>query len=274
MGRRPTTRRSARQPTGHQPAPPPARGKPIAGSTSRKLDKHWVVVEGVAQKDIRYAPGHYPDTALPGQVGNFSVAGHRNRATFWRLDELQRRATRSWSRPRTTGTSTRCHQTRIVAADPGRGGRAGARRAGREADQAHAHPDHLQPEVRQLPAADRARRAGPQRSRSPAAAPAGAGRLTRCTRWIWRKLPFGLPGKLIGSVLLAAAAVALLWYVVFPWAEPLLPFDDVQVDPRRRAGHPAATGGAGDPATTPAGDEHDLPYDTDPNNTPPPTPSR
>ena len=25
--------------------------------------------------DIRYAPGHYPDTALPGQIGNFSVAG-------------------------------------------------------------------------------------------------------------------------------------------------------------------------------------------------------
>jgi LPXTG-site transpeptidase (sortase) family protein len=53
-----------------------------------KLDKQWVVVEGVTQKDIRYAPGHYPDTADPGQVGNFSVAGHRNRATFWRLDEL------------------------------------------------------------------------------------------------------------------------------------------------------------------------------------------
>jgi sortase A len=52
------------------------------------LDQQWVVVEGVTQADIRYAPGHYPDTALPGQIGNFSVAGHRNRATFWRLDEL------------------------------------------------------------------------------------------------------------------------------------------------------------------------------------------
>ncbi|MEV4535723.1 class E sortase [Asanoa sp. NPDC049518] len=53
------------------------------------LDQNWVVVDGVTQADIRYAPGHYPDTALPGQVGNFSVAGHRNRATFWRLDELK-----------------------------------------------------------------------------------------------------------------------------------------------------------------------------------------
>ena len=47
--------------------------------------------------------------------------------------------------------------------------------------------------------------------------------------WIWRKLPFGLPGKLAGSVLLAATVGLLLWYVIFPWATPLLPFDDVQV---------------------------------------------
>ncbi|MEU7994637.1 class E sortase [Micromonospora sp. NPDC049060] len=67
---------------------PPVQGKPIAGLYIPKLDKNWVVVEGVTQKDIRYAPGHYPSSALPGQVGNFSVAGHRNRATFWRLDEL------------------------------------------------------------------------------------------------------------------------------------------------------------------------------------------
>ncbi|WP_405428627.1 class E sortase [Micromonospora sp. NBC_00617] len=67
---------------------PPVHGKPIAGLYIPKLDKNWVVVEGVTQKDIRYAPGHYPTSALPGQIGNFSVAGHRNRATFWRLDEL------------------------------------------------------------------------------------------------------------------------------------------------------------------------------------------
>src|SRR3954447_19867421 len=47
--------------------------------------------------------------------------------------------------------------------------------------------------------------------------------------WIWRKLPFGVWGKLIGSLGLLAATGALLWYVVFPWATPLLPFDDVQV---------------------------------------------
>ncbi len=89
--------------------------------------------------------------------------------------------------------------------------------------------------------------------------------------FIWRKLPFGLVGKLTGSVLLVAATVALLWYVAFPWAEPLLPFDDVQVE----SGVPAETGGD-DPVTgdDPAGDEHELPYDTDQNNPAPPSPSR
>ena len=47
--------------------------------------------------------------------------------------------------------------------------------------------------------------------------------------WIWRKLPFGLPGKITGSLVLVVTVGALLWYVVFPWATPLLPFDDVQV---------------------------------------------
>ncbi|MGN9908100.1 class E sortase [Phytohabitans sp. LJ34] len=63
-------------------------GRAIARLYIPKLGKQWVVVEGVTQKDIRYAPGHYPSSADPGDVGNFAVAGHRNRATFWRLDEV------------------------------------------------------------------------------------------------------------------------------------------------------------------------------------------
>jgi sortase A len=54
-----------------------------------KFDKQWVVVDGVQPKDIRYAPGHYPETAKPGEIGNFAVAGHRIKKIFWRLDELQ-----------------------------------------------------------------------------------------------------------------------------------------------------------------------------------------
>jgi sortase A len=69
---------------------PAAPGKNLVGRLYiPKLDKEWVVVNGVEPKDIRYAPGHYPDTALPGEIGNFSVAGHRIRKIFWRLDELK-----------------------------------------------------------------------------------------------------------------------------------------------------------------------------------------
>jgi hypothetical protein len=47
--------------------------------------------------------------------------------------------------------------------------------------------------------------------------------------WIWRRLPFGLRGKIVGSLLLVAAVVALLWYVVFPVIEPIMPFNNGQL---------------------------------------------
>jgi hypothetical protein len=48
--------------------------------------------------------------------------------------------------------------------------------------------------------------------------------------WIWRILPGGLPGKILGSVILAGIVVAVLLFVVFPWAEPRLPFNEVTVN--------------------------------------------
>ena len=48
--------------------------------------------------------------------------------------------------------------------------------------------------------------------------------------WIWRTLPGGLPGKLVGCAVLLALAVLLLFFVVFPAVEPLLPFSDVTVE--------------------------------------------
>jgi sortase A len=54
-----------------------------------RMGKNWVVVQGVTPADIRYAPGHYPKSAMPGQDGNFAVAGHRIRAIFWDLDLLK-----------------------------------------------------------------------------------------------------------------------------------------------------------------------------------------
>jgi hypothetical protein len=89
--------------------------------------------------------------------------------------------------------------------------------------------------------------------------------------WIWRHLPFGKPGKLVGSLVLLFLAGALLWYVVFPWAEPLLPFDDVQVTESGVPGGSEDVGpvpGDGEPEPIP-GDGHELPYATNRNNPPP-----
>jgi hypothetical protein len=48
--------------------------------------------------------------------------------------------------------------------------------------------------------------------------------------WIWRTLPGGTGAKLLGSTVLLLLAVALLFFVVFPAVEPLLPFGDVTVE--------------------------------------------
>ena len=45
--------------------------------------------------------------------------------------------------------------------------------------------------------------------------------------WIWRHLPGPLAVRAGLALVLAAGVVALLMFVVFPWAEPLLPFNNV-----------------------------------------------
>ncbi|MEU5691087.1 hypothetical protein [Actinosynnema sp. NPDC020468] len=45
--------------------------------------------------------------------------------------------------------------------------------------------------------------------------------------WIWRHLPGPVPVRVLEALVLVAGVVALLFFVVFPWAEPLLPFNHV-----------------------------------------------
>ncbi|GAA2821743.1 hypothetical protein [Saccharopolyspora taberi] len=45
--------------------------------------------------------------------------------------------------------------------------------------------------------------------------------------WIWRHLPGPAAAKLAQAVVLVAAVVALLLFVIFPWIEPMLPLNDV-----------------------------------------------
>jgi sortase A len=69
-----------------------ALGKPFALLRVPQLGRSWqfAVVQGAGQAQLALAPGHLPGTALPGQVGNFVVAGHRVIAggPFWRLPSL------------------------------------------------------------------------------------------------------------------------------------------------------------------------------------------
>ncbi len=48
--------------------------------------------------------------------------------------------------------------------------------------------------------------------------------------WIWRHLPGPTPVRLLIALVVIAGIVLLLFTVVFPWLEPLLPFTDVTVD--------------------------------------------
>lgn len=49
------------------------------------------VVEGVTLDHLKRGPGHYPQTAGPGQEGNFAISGHRTTygAPFYHLDRLR-----------------------------------------------------------------------------------------------------------------------------------------------------------------------------------------
>jgi sortase (surface protein transpeptidase) len=90
----PTTAPSAPVPA---PAPPAAidvgLGDPFAVLHIPRLGPDWnrVVVEGTAQVQLAQGPGHYLDTAMPGQEGNFALAGHRvgRGSPFLDLDRMQ-----------------------------------------------------------------------------------------------------------------------------------------------------------------------------------------
>jgi len=69
----------------------PARTAVVAGAALGRIEiprlgLSVVLVEGVRRRDLRVAVGHIPGTALPNEVGNVGIAGHRD--TYFR--ELRR----------------------------------------------------------------------------------------------------------------------------------------------------------------------------------------
>ncbi|MGY1815487.1 class E sortase [Blastococcus sp. SYSU D00820] len=71
----------------------PTVGEPFAFLHIPGLGQGWsrAVVEGTGTEELAEGPGHYVGTALPGQQGNFAVAGHRvgRGSPFLDLDELR-----------------------------------------------------------------------------------------------------------------------------------------------------------------------------------------
>ena len=55
-----------------------------------KIDVDMPMYEGIRMTTLDYGPGHWPGSALPGQVGNVVVAGHRTskHRVFRNVDQL------------------------------------------------------------------------------------------------------------------------------------------------------------------------------------------
>jgi sortase A len=57
------------------------------------LGLDWIVRPTVGNDDLAHGPGHYPETAWPGEGGNLAIAGHRTHrgapSYFYTLDQLK-----------------------------------------------------------------------------------------------------------------------------------------------------------------------------------------
>lgn len=70
----------------------PPVGSALAILRIPRLGTHYqfAIVQGTSTADLMKGPGHYPDSAMPGQLGNFAVAGHRTTYLhpFYDINEL------------------------------------------------------------------------------------------------------------------------------------------------------------------------------------------
>jgi len=71
----------------------PGLGQPFAVLHVPRLGEDWsrVVLEGTTEDQLSQGPGHYVGTAMPGEQGNVSIAGHRvgRGSPFLDLDALR-----------------------------------------------------------------------------------------------------------------------------------------------------------------------------------------
>jgi sortase A len=71
--------------------PPVVEGDPVARIELPRIGVDKIVVAGVDKNDLKKGPGHYPETPLPGQLGNAAIAGHRTTfgQPFFDVDKLE-----------------------------------------------------------------------------------------------------------------------------------------------------------------------------------------
>jgi sortase A len=71
--------------------PVPDLGKGVARLEIPRIGVNRIVVEGATAGDLTKGPGHFPETPLPGQLGNAAIAGHRTThlAPFFSLEKMQ-----------------------------------------------------------------------------------------------------------------------------------------------------------------------------------------
>ncbi len=71
--------------------PIPAAEKGVARLEIPRMGLNRIVVEGATAEALTKGPGHFPETPLPGQLGNAAIAGHRTThlAPFFDIDKLQ-----------------------------------------------------------------------------------------------------------------------------------------------------------------------------------------
>ena len=66
-------------------------GDPFARLEIPRIGRDDIVVAGVGREELKKGPGHYPQTPMPGQLGNSAIAGHRTTygGPFLEIDELE-----------------------------------------------------------------------------------------------------------------------------------------------------------------------------------------
>ena len=71
--------------------PLPEEGKAVARLEIPRMGLNRIVVEGATADALTKGPGHFPETPLPGQLGNAAIAGHRTTHLhpFFDIDKLQ-----------------------------------------------------------------------------------------------------------------------------------------------------------------------------------------